>query len=361
MNVTALAARLQAVCTQAKLYNINQLVPYLEEKHTSLFNRLHPFFPEELSDTTIGAVRNVKLCNLCSKQFAYRYFAYCRSCFDKHGRQEARKLSLAAGGKQLSRVRRSRSEAEVRDSVNCWRQTVSKKPSNEHRTWRRKTQRALLSKTPEEKATIVSKRQATNLSRYGCTVVLENPVIAARLSDTWSIKSSTELADIKAKKEATWKRHGYSHPMRDPKIKERSNYNAHRIHKASVEEGSRTIKYQGYELKAYARLRERFASKDIVSQYDKDFPHLDTGYTPDFYIKSKQLYVEVKSDWTLFGRRGSLPIVAEKFLRATLSGHKICLMLADRKSRYKLLPPIWYRWKRLEQTLEDYLSTSEWK
>ena len=85
------------------------------------------------------------------------------------------------------------------------------------------------------------------------------------------------------------------------------------------------VKYQGYENLAIDELVKMYEEDDIcigrtnipsINYYINDTKHV---YFPDFFIKSENKIIEVKSEWTLTIERGN---VKEKAQATVKAGYK---------------------------------------
>lgn len=114
----------------------------------------------------------------------------------------------------------------------------------------------------------------------------------------------------------------------------------------------RTFTCQGYEPFVLTRLVKKFGIKDILSQFDKGFVDIKGGrtfYRPDFFIKSRNAYVEVKSIWTLLGKNSYYRKCVRKAKAAVVAKKKVVLLVAfpSRKLIVKL-PNNWHLQKRVD-------------
>ena len=85
------------------------------------------------------------------------------------------------------------------------------------------------------------------------------------------------------------------------------------------------VKVQGYENIALDELVQKYEEEDIavgrsniptIEYHINDVKHV---YFPDFFIKSENKIIEVKSEWTIQLRRGN---VQEKALATIKAGYK---------------------------------------
>jgi len=160
--------------------------------------------------------------------------------------------------------------------------------------------------------------------------------------------------EVGAKKEATClKNYGVRHHMQDPEIFERVMRSARLI--KSYDFGGRQVEVQStYEWFAFKILTKRYGSDNVVTQFDPEFPDYafaELGTFPDLYVASIDLFVEVKSTWTLLGRKW-LAQNRKKARDCNASGNKVrwVVVLNPAKGAYKLLPLDWHIMTRSEIT-----------
>jgi hypothetical protein len=97
-------------------------------------------------------------------------------------------------------------------------------------------------------------------------------------------------------------------------------------------------------------LADKYGIDNILTQFDEGFPEQafsEMGTHPDLYVESKDLFIEVKSVWTLTCNQETLTTNRRKARKADESGNKLrWIVLVNSKSReYVLLPRHWYRWR----------------
>ena len=106
---------------------------------------------------------------------------------------------------------------------------------------------------------------------------------------------------------------------------------------------------QGYEPYLLEKLVAKYGAKDVISQYDKHFVDIKGGrtkYRPDFYVRSRDTYVEVKSVWTLYGKRGFFKRCVRKAKAASVAKKKLATFVVFplRKTHLRL-PDNWWKMK----------------
>ncbi len=176
---------------------------------------------------------------------------------------------------------------------------------------------------------VKQRKRETNLSRYG----VEYPKQSLAVQET-----------ARANSRLKW---GVDHPMQNPAVFERSMRANHRV-KLYTYLG-RTFECQSaYEARIFQKLADRYGINNVLTQFDQGFPDYsfqEMGTFPDLYVSSLDLFVEVKSDYTLLGTKGQNTLSAnrKKAALADSSGNKLRWVVAfKRDSQYVLLPRRWY-------------------
>lgn len=152
-----------------------------------------------------------------------------------------------------------------------------------------------LFKDSEFRDLVRSKKQATSLKHYGTLHPSQHPSVAKAQSK--AIRSKEAQDKRKATCLSNW---GVEHQAQHPLVLKRMLKNATSLKTVCI--GQKTFECQGYEPFVLRRLAHMFGANQIVSQFDPKFQAIRLPkywFTPDFYVKSKQTYVEVKSLWTL--------------------------------------------------------------
>lgn len=106
----------------------------------------------------------------------------------------------------------------------------------------------------------------------------------------------------------------------------------------------KVFRYMGYELPAIKALVKKYGYRNV--QTDESVEPLDLGqrlYFPDIYVKSVDLYVEVKSLWTLFGSEQAYYSNRRKAKAAVDCGYKLRWVLCSDTDVLTLLPKDWYK------------------
>jgi hypothetical protein len=178
------------------------------------------------------------------------------------------------------------------------------------------------------------KMEQTNMKRYGVLYPIQNKEIFEKMQNTifdkYGYNNISQVPEIKEqKKETTMKNYGYEYAMQSPDIQNKIKYNnlekygvEHHMQNANIAEqhfkksfakkeylfpSGNIIYLQGYEPFAIDILiSENIEEEDIVTEknkvpeiwYNDDEGKLHRHYV-DIYIKSKNLCIEIKSEWTI--------------------------------------------------------------
>jgi hypothetical protein len=196
------------------------------------------------------------------------------------------------------------------------------------------------------------KKQATSLRNFGTLHPRQNIEHANRHSKTLS------SAKVQNKRKATclanW---GVDHPSKHHEVLTRILTTAFSVKKIRVQGKEYTC--QGYEPFVLERLAKTFGVKNVVGQFDIGFKPIrlaDTWYTPDFYVKEKETYVEVKSLWTLGVRARSDFLVRNRQKQRECNAEGIALkfiVYIKERDTCVQLPKDWHIWdtSKLKQFL----------
>jgi hypothetical protein len=180
--------------------------------------------------------------------------------------------------------------------------------------------------------------------------------------------ASQSLAVQARNKETSLRRYGFDNPMKSPVTKRkvvrtmRDRYNCdspmqHPPSREKQQRASSRIKrytHQGrvfeaqssYEAFMFGILADKYGLENVFTQFDPEFPDYsfqEMRTFPDLYVASRDLFIEVKSDYTLMGTPATLAANREKAARADNSGNKERWVVAYPKDNAcVLLPRRWY-------------------
>jgi hypothetical protein len=236
------------------------------------------------------------------------------------------------------------------------------------KTWRKKYGVT----NPGSSKVIRAKVIRTTLERYGVTSTLskENPDLYAKriagMVTKYGVTNPSQVKKFQKKKQKTsLKNWGYRHHMQNPDILAKSIFTSKRVYVVSTP--SRNYLVQGYERFIIPSLEQWFNPNSIKTQFDEKFRSIKVGksnYIPDFYIKNKKLFIEIKSLWTLVGRKSVWRDTVQKAKISAQNGITISWVLVFDKSvntkTFSVLPENWYilslaKLRKLIPTLEQHL------
>jgi len=183
---------------------------------------------------------------------------------------------------------------------------------------------------------MIAKGKATCMEKYGFENAGQNPEIKKKIQKTFDYKYGThplktrEIIDKRAK--TCLEKYG-GHPNQNKEVQAKSEASCYKFKEYMMPSGT-IVKLQGYEDVALDELVQKYEEEDIcigraniptVEYYINDTKHV---YFPDFFIKSENKIIEVKSEWTIKLARGN---VEEKALATVKAGYKYEIWLYNDK------------------------------
>ena len=188
------------------------------------------------------------------------------------------------------------------------------------------------------KVKIIEKGKATCMEKYGVDNASKNEEIKKKITDGWKEKYGghpKQTKEVQDKWKSTCDKVYGGHPNQNKEVQGRSP-SREQSSQAKSESTSykfkdymmpsgKIVKVQGYENIALDELVQKYKEEDIVvgrsniptiEYHINDVKHV---YFPDFFIKSENKIIEVKSEWTIQLRRGN---VQEKALATIKAGYK---------------------------------------
>ena len=176
-----------------------------------------------------------------------------------------------------------------------------------------------------KKATERSK--ATIMKNYGVENAGQAESVKKKIQESY-IKHygmhPLKTSEIKDKRAATCLEKYGGHPNQNKDVQAKSEATSYHYKTYMMPSGN-LVKYQGYEDKALDELVQLYEEEDIcigranvpiIDYYIDDKKHV---YFPDFYIRSENKIIEVKSEWTIQLKRGN---IEEKALATVKAGYK---------------------------------------
>lgn len=181
-----------------------------------------------------------------------------------------------------------------------------------------------------EKCSIVKVNERiknTCFDKYGYTNPGQIPEIKNKINDSyiknWGIHPLKTKEVILKRAETCLERYG-GHPNQNKDVQIKSEATSYHYKDYMMPSGN-LVKYQGYENLALDELVQIYEEEDIgigrsnipiITYYIGNAKHV---YFPDFFIKSENKIIEVKSLWTLTLKRGN---VQEKAEATVKTGYK---------------------------------------
>jgi hypothetical protein len=177
------------------------------------------------------------------------------------------------------------------------------------------------------KLKMIEKGKITCMEKYGVDNGAKAPEVLKRVKDIWNEKFGghpKQTKEVQDKWKATCLEKYGGHPNQNKEVQAKSEATSYHYKTYMMPSGN-LVKYQGYEDLALNELVQVYEEDDIcigraniplVDYYIDDKKHV---YFPDFYIKSENKVIEVKSEWTIQLKRGNID---EKALATVKAGYK---------------------------------------
>jgi hypothetical protein len=230
---------------------------------------------------------------------------------------------------------------------------------------------------PSKAQVVKDQKVKTNMRNRGVDNPMKDPSVVTSMADKyeeehgvrWSLQNpevqekgrvrnqlvrgvdyAMQCPEVKAKREENClEKRGVSHHFHIPEILEKAQRSARTI-KSYAYQGRSFEVQSTYEAFVFGKLADKYGIDDVLTQFDEDFPDYafqEMGTHPDLYVKSIDLFVEVKSVWTLVGMPGSFTSNRAKAKKADESGNKERWVVAfPGEDRFVLLPRNWYAMSR---------------
>lgn len=177
------------------------------------------------------------------------------------------------------------------------------------------------------KVKMIEKGKATCMEKYGVDNASKNEEIKKKITDGWKEKYGghpKQTKEVQDKWKSTCVNVYGGHPNQNKEVQAKSEATSYKFRDYMMPSGE-IVKVQGYENIALDELVQKYEEEDIVvgrsniptiEYHINDVKHV---YFPDFFIKSENKIIEVKSEWTIQLRRGN---VQEKALATIKAGYK---------------------------------------
>lgn len=153
-----------------------------------------------------------------------------------------------------------------------------------------------------------SKQGTSNMKKYGVKSTAQIPSVKKKMVSTYTMKSVEEKKQIRKKIEETnMKRYGVKHNMQHPELAQKNLESSFKLKEYSLPSG-KVLKLQGFEHFCLNDLLNKEGIKEddiITSRIDvpelwyKDENNTEHRHYVDFFVKSLNKCIEVKSEWTM--------------------------------------------------------------
>lgn len=171
------------------------------------------------------------------------------------------------------------------------------------------------------------RKQSSNLEKYGVINTGSVQDVKDKIQKTYQDKFGChpkQTKEVQDKWKATCLEKYGGHPNQNKEVQAKSEINSFAFKNYMMPSGC-VVKYQGYENIAIDELVQIYEEEDIsigrsnvptIDYFIGDEKHV---YFPDFFIRSENKIIEVKSEWTIQLRRAN---IEEKALATIKAGYK---------------------------------------
>jgi len=171
---------------------------------------------------------------------------------------------------------------------------------------------------------MVKKIKKTCMAKFGVDNAGSSPDIIKKIKNTFQEKYGghpKQTKDVQDKWIATCQEKYGGHPNQNKEVQVKSEATSYHYKDYMMPTGN-IVKYQGYENLALDELVQVYEEDDIcigrsniptIDYYIDDKKHV---YFPDFYIKSENKIIEVKSEWTIKLSRANIEEKAQATVQA---------------------------------------------
>lgn len=180
------------------------------------------------------------------------------------------------------------------------------------------------------------RKQESNMANYGVTNTGSLKEVKDKIQAVFDEKYGGHPKmnkEVQEKWKATCLEKYGGHPNQNKEVQAKSEASCYKF-KEYVMPSGKIVKLQGYEDTALDELVQKYEEENIcvgraniptVEYYINETKHV---YFPDFFIKSENKIIEVKSEWTIKLARGN---VEEKALATVKAGYKYEIWLYNHK------------------------------
>jgi hypothetical protein len=174
---------------------------------------------------------------------------------------------------------------------------------------------------------VVNKIKESCLEKFGVDNPGKSPEIKKKINNSYLKKYGMhplKTDEVKSKRINTCLEKYGGHPNQNKEVQAKSEINSFAFKDYMMPSGC-VVKYQGYENIAIDELVQIYEEEDIaigrsnVPTIDYFVGEEKHVYFPDFFIRSENKIIEVKSEWTIQLRRAN---IEEKALATVKAGYK---------------------------------------
>jgi hypothetical protein len=205
----------------------------------------------------------------------------------------------------------------------------------------------------------IKRTQAGMIEKYG----VKNPMQIEKfikkykktMIDRYGFDSPSRVPYMKKKiRNTMMMRYGVKHALQNQKFHHKALKSSNKIR--NIKCGGRIYECQGYERFVVPKLVNKFGVSNVVSQFDPEFKQLkleDRTYTPDFYIKNEDAYVDAKSIFTFMGILGNNNFLEMNREKQERLGDRLRFAVHIKDKTF-IMPVDWHRWSKSE--VKNYLN-----
>ena len=171
---------------------------------------------------------------------------------------------------------------------------------------------------------MIEKAKATCMKKYGVSNAGQSEEIKKKINETYTTKYGMhplKTDEVKSKRVKTCLEKYGGHPNQNKEVQIKSEASSFAFKDYMMPSGT-IVKYQGYEDLGLNELVKLYEEEDISigrSAIPSIVYHVDQKkhvYFPDFFIRSENKIIEIKSEWTIQLKRGNIEEKAQATVKA---------------------------------------------
>ena len=236
------------------------------------------------------------------------------TCLEKYGVEYTSQISTHAEKSKQTMMKNYGVEYTLQspELKNKCKETMLTKYNNDNYRNSKKIKETHLAKTNEEKSEMIKKMKKTNLEKFGVEHFNDLEKMKQTTLKNWNVEYPSQNKEIRNKIIKTnLKKYGVENPMQDPLINEKQQISGKKI-KIHEKTG---LKYRGtYEKDFLDYCFKNNIKVEKAPSIKYEFENKRKTYHPDFYLKDKNLIIEIKSTYYY-----------ERYLNKNLAKQKSCL------------------------------------